>query len=321
MEVYTAIMEFVFYGNDMTAEKPKRNPNETQTKPNDNPNSNKAQKTQENPKITQLKPSSTLAFNLIKRQLFIDNKQFINGCKGGRPRKARVNEKKPTETQAKPNDNPNSVTGNNISNNISISSNRDNIDSNNNKDDIIPPNISKDILPPTEEDTPELNLPETDFFKRVRNNMDCECITAAKTQCKRKATWIIYGKAYCNQHARNTIEALANNGQIVSSPPGSAPPPSPVEKRERTFRDSLAPFVSKYGEEMIRAFCDYWTERNKSGTKMRFEMEKTWDTARRLVRWDINNNKFKRDYAGNTKPIYGNKAPEEFGKGYWSDDI
>lgn len=100
-----------------------------------------------------------------------------------------------------------------------------------------------------------------------------------------------------------------------------APPPSPVEKRERTFRDSLAPFVSKYGEEMIRAFCDYWTERNKSGTKMRFEMEKTWDTARRLVRWDINNNKFKRDYAGNTKPVYGNKAPEEFGKGYWSDDI
>ena len=100
-----------------------------------------------------------------------------------------------------------------------------------------------------------------------------------------------------------------------------APPPSPVEKRERTFRDSLAPFVSKYGEEMIRAFCDYWTERNKSGTKMRFEMEKTWDTARRLVRWDMNNNKFKRDYAGNTKPVYGNKAPEEFGKGYWSDDI
>lgn len=105
------------------------------------------------------------------------------------------------------------------------------------------------------------------------------------------------------------------------SPPGSAPPPSPIEKRERTFRDGLVPFVSKYGEEMIRAFCDYWTERNKSGTKMRFEMEKTWDTARRLVRWDMNNNKFKRDYAGNTKPVYGNKAPEEFGKGYWSDDI
>ena len=128
-------------------------------------------------------------------------------------------------------------------------------------------------------------------------------------------------KASFSDSAAADAEKVPKSPEEIPSPPGSAPPPSPIEKRERTFRDSLAPFVSKYGEEMIRAFCDYWTERNKSGTKMRFEMEKTWDTARRLVRWDINNNKFKRDYAGNTKPVYGNKAPEEFGKGYWSDDI
>lgn len=103
----------------------------------------------------------------------------------------------------------------------------------------------------------------------------------------------------------------------TTPPPGSAPPPSPVEKRERTFRESLAPFVSKYGEEMIRAFCDYWTERNKSGTKMRFEMEKTWDTARRLVRWDMNNNKFKRDYGRKEQRQFGNTKPGDFaGKGY-----
>tara|TARA_R100000655_G_scaffold4623_3_gene14947 strand:+ start:1013 stop:1774 length:762 start_codon:yes stop_codon:yes gene_type:complete len=34
-----------------------------------------------------------------------------------------------------------------------------------------------------------------------------------------------------------------------------------------------------------KAFVDYWTEANKSGTKMRFEMEKTWDLKRRLSRW------------------------------------
>lgn len=97
-----------------------------------------------------------------------------------------------------------------------------------------------------------------------------------------------------------------------------APPPSPIEKRERTFRDGLVPFVSKYGEEMIRAFCDYWTERNKSGTKMRFEMEKTWDTARRLVRWDMNNNKFKqRDYGRKEQQRFGNTKPGDFaGKGF-----
>ncbi|QDP63647.1 MAG: hypothetical protein Unbinned3987contig1001_23 [Prokaryotic dsDNA virus sp.] len=34
-----------------------------------------------------------------------------------------------------------------------------------------------------------------------------------------------------------------------------------------------------------KAFIDYWTEPNKSGSKMRFEMEKTWDLSRRLKRW------------------------------------
>ena len=34
-----------------------------------------------------------------------------------------------------------------------------------------------------------------------------------------------------------------------------------------------------------KAFIDYWTEANKSGTKMRFELEKTWDLKRRLSRW------------------------------------
>jgi hypothetical protein len=41
---------------------------------------------------------------------------------------------------------------------------------------------------------------------------------------------------------------------------------------------------------MCNEFYLYWTEPNKSGTKMRFEMEKTWDIGRRLARW-ANNNK------------------------------
>tara|TARA_R100000654_G_scaffold51220_1_gene77395 strand:- start:368 stop:982 length:615 start_codon:yes stop_codon:yes gene_type:complete len=34
-----------------------------------------------------------------------------------------------------------------------------------------------------------------------------------------------------------------------------------------------------------KEFFDYWTEKNKSKTKMRFELEKTWDTNLRLKRW------------------------------------
>ena len=36
---------------------------------------------------------------------------------------------------------------------------------------------------------------------------------------------------------------------------------------------------------MIRAFFDYWSELNKSCTKMRFELEKTWELPKRLATW------------------------------------
>ena len=58
-----------------------------------------------------------------------------------------------------------------------------------------------------------------------------------------------------------------------------------LEVRSKKFYDSLIPFVELYGKEMIRAFYDYWTEPNKSRTKMRFELEKTWDVKRRLNTW------------------------------------
>ncbi len=58
-----------------------------------------------------------------------------------------------------------------------------------------------------------------------------------------------------------------------------------LKEREREFGESLIPYVEKYSKETIRAFFNYWTERNKSGTKMRFELEKTWETAKRLQTW------------------------------------
>ena len=37
--------------------------------------------------------------------------------------------------------------------------------------------------------------------------------------------------------------------------------------------------------EQSNEFLDYWTETNRSETKMRFEMERTWNTRKRLFRW------------------------------------
>ncbi len=43
---------------------------------------------------------------------------------------------------------------------------------------------------------------------------------------------------------------------------------------------------------MIKEFYKYWIEMNDGGKKMRFEMEKIFNTKMRLERWDRNNQKF-----------------------------
>lgn len=55
--------------------------------------------------------------------------------------------------------------------------------------------------------------------------------------------------------------------------------------RKDSFYQLLVPYVGQYPKEMIRAFFDYWSELNKSGTKMRYELEKTWELPRRLATW------------------------------------
>ena len=55
--------------------------------------------------------------------------------------------------------------------------------------------------------------------------------------------------------------------------------------RKKSFYQLLVPYVGQYPKEMIRAFFDYWSELNKSETKMRYELEKTWELPRRLATW------------------------------------
>ena len=51
-------------------------------------------------------------------------------------------------------------------------------------------------------------------------------------------------------------------------------------------------FMSNLSSELCQEFCEYWTETNPKGNKMRFEMQKTFDIKRRLSRWVKNNKKW-----------------------------
>lgn len=58
-----------------------------------------------------------------------------------------------------------------------------------------------------------------------------------------------------------------------------------IEERQKDFYYTLRPYVNKYPKEMLRAFFDWWSEPNRSRTKLRAELEKTWDLPRRLAIW------------------------------------
>jgi len=60
-----------------------------------------------------------------------------------------------------------------------------------------------------------------------------------------------------------------------------------INIREENFKKEVAKFKN-YPLWMLKEFTDYWTEPNKSGTKMLWEMKETWDLKRRLERWSAN---------------------------------
>lgn len=58
-----------------------------------------------------------------------------------------------------------------------------------------------------------------------------------------------------------------------------------LPKRKEEFYNSLVPYFEQYGKETVLSFFTYWTEPNRSHTKMRYELEKTWDVSLRLATW------------------------------------
>lgn len=78
-----------------------------------------------------------------------------------------------------------------------------------------------------------------------------------------------------------------------------------LKQRSHDFGLKLVPYMETYGKPMIREFFDYWTERNKSGTRMRFEIENVFDIPKRLARWKLNN------YNNNNAQSNGTSQREE----------
>lgn len=58
-----------------------------------------------------------------------------------------------------------------------------------------------------------------------------------------------------------------------------------MDSRETIFVSEVWQYGEQYPDDMLKQFIAYWTEKNKSKTRMRFETEKTFEVNKRLVTW------------------------------------
>lgn len=65
-----------------------------------------------------------------------------------------------------------------------------------------------------------------------------------------------------------------------------------LEERKLKFASTLKVFNESYDRNLLKEFYEYWTEPNKSGSKFKQELEKTWDLKRRLETWAKNDKTF-----------------------------
>ena len=75
-------------------------------------------------------------------------------------------------------------------------------------------------------------------------------------------------------HSRQQLKNVKNEKNVKN-----------IENRKQKFIESLIEYKDQYPSHILTQFVNYWTEANRSKTKMRFEMEKTWETGRRLGTW------------------------------------
>lgn len=74
-----------------------------------------------------------------------------------------------------------------------------------------------------------------------------------------------------------------NNNNILTTNENS------INTRKLKFAHTLEIYINEFGKDMIREFYNYWSEPNKSNTKFKQELQKTWDTKMRLTKWKNNN--------------------------------
>ena len=105
----------------------------------------------------------------------------------------------------------------------------------------------------------------------------------------------INSKPHLSVIKRLEEKGLNNYLQRVMLTPKDKDKEKDIDKRQDKFIDKVNSIIKekKYSNQETDNFVGFWTERNTSNTKMRFELQQTFDISRRLATWVRNNKEWK----------------------------
>lgn len=117
-------------------------------------------------------------------------------------------------------------------------------------------------------ETKVVGIPAKQHFKIIENKL----LSYFNTSCEETAKLVVKKTQTINKNNNK------NNNNIN------------ISNRRDKFVFEVLTF--DYDESILNGFIDYWTEPNKSNSKMKYELEKTWETKRRLKTWATNQKKW-----------------------------
>ena len=142
----------------------------------------------------------------------------------------------------------------------------------------------------------DLFIIEDGCFYSKRLNEHIDTINSKSLKAKENAS-----KRWNNANAMQSHSEPNASRVYKSIVDNSIKDKNKVNKRVIEFKNSINQIEGVNNNDKDNFFL-YWSELNKSGTKQKFELEKTWDLNRRLKRWS--NSSFNKKEQGIKFPDY-----------------
>jgi hypothetical protein len=111
---------------------------------------------------------------------------------------------------------------------------------------------------------------------------------------------------------QSSVQGIIKNGEGINTSKNITKNKLSIRK-EKFSNEVIKENIEILDDQQIQEFIDYWTECNKSET-MKFEMERTWNTSKRMLRWKNNNNKWNKKPSEKNQKSKLNNAFDEWTK-------